>query len=84
MKHKTCIVCNLSCSYYNYRNEKTSTHCKKCSLLGMINVTSSLCVICQDKRPNFNFPNETKATHCGSCKESTMVDVRSKNARHAD
>ena len=78
MKHNNCIVCNLSRSYYNYKNENTPTHCRNCSLSGMINVTSKLCIMCKEKRPNFNFPNQTAATHCGSCKESTMVDVRSK------
>ena len=57
---RKCVVCKDKNPYYNFKGEKTATHCKACSEPTMVNIKSKRCVVCEEKIPNFN-----KTTHNG-------------------
>ena len=56
-----CIICKKR-ALYNYKEEKTPTHCNGCKDDRMIDIHNKKCIVCNLKSPNFNYENEIKPT----------------------
>lgn len=75
-KSKLCSVCNktrVSCGLPGVK----PTHCGKCKLSGMTNLTILKCKVCKVTIPIYGIPGG-KPTHCKDCKIEGMLDVKTR------